>query len=126
MKKKFSKSWISSKQPRKQRKYRAKAPLHIKRKFLSVHLSKELIKKHKKRNITVRTGDKVKIVRGQHKKKIGNVTKVDTKKTKVFVEGIENIRKDGTKSLIPLNPSNLIIQELNLDDKKRKIALERK
>jgi len=34
MKKIFSTHWKASKQPRKQRKYRAKAPLHIKRKFL--------------------------------------------------------------------------------------------
>ena len=43
MKKIFSKHWKSSKQPRKQRKYRAKAPLHIKRKLLNVNLSKELM-----------------------------------------------------------------------------------
>ena len=54
MKSQFSKSWKSSKQPRKQRKYIAKAPLHIKRKLMGVNLSKELRKKHGKRNIVVR------------------------------------------------------------------------
>ena len=43
--KEFSKSWVSSKKPGKQRKYRINAPLNIKRKFLSVHLSKELREK---------------------------------------------------------------------------------
>ena len=48
MKKKFSESWKSSKQVRKQRKYRYNAPLHIKQKFVNVHLAKELRKKYKK------------------------------------------------------------------------------
>ena len=50
MKTKFSSSWIKSKQPRKQRKYRRYAPLHIKQRFVSAHLSKELHKKYNKRN----------------------------------------------------------------------------
>ena len=37
MKSIFSKSWVSSKQPRKQRKYRYNAPDHIKKKF-KVHM----------------------------------------------------------------------------------------
>ncbi|MBU2406429.1 MAG: 60S ribosomal protein L26, partial [Nanoarchaeota archaeon] len=39
---------------------------------------------------------------------------------------IENIRKDGTKAFYPIHPSNLMITELFLEDKKRKDALERK
>ncbi|MCW1309534.1 MAG: 60S ribosomal protein L26, partial [Candidatus Nanoarchaeia archaeon] len=35
----WSKKWKSSKKPSKQRKYRYNAPLHIRRKFLSVNLS---------------------------------------------------------------------------------------
>ena len=55
MKRKFSKSWKSSKQPRKQRKYSANAPLHLKRKLLSVNLSKELRKKYGKRSTSQNT-----------------------------------------------------------------------
>ena len=47
MKKKFSNAWIGSKQPRKQRKYRHNAPLNVRNKFLSSHLSKELMKEPK-------------------------------------------------------------------------------
>ena len=60
MKKIFSKHWKSSKQPRKQRKYLAKAPLHIKKKQLSATLSTELRQHPVTRNIELRTGDKVK------------------------------------------------------------------
>ena len=122
MKKKFSKSWKSSKQPRKQRKYRANAPLNIKRKFISSHLSKELREKYSIRNIRIRKDDKVKIIRGQFKGKTGKITKVITKKSKVFIENIQNIKNDGTKTYYPIDPSNLIITELNLTDKKRKIG----
>lgn len=122
MKKKFSKSWKSSKKPRKQRKYRANAPLNIKRKFLSSHLSKELKQKYKTRSISLRMDDKVRIVRGQFKGKTGKIAKVLTKKSKVFIENIQNTKNDGTKTYYPIDPSNLIITELNLTDKKRKIG----
>jgi len=117
--KKFSSSWISSIQPRKQRKYRYNAPVHIKRKFLGSTLSKELRKKHGIRSISVVTGDKVLIMRGQYKKQEGKVDKVNVKEGKVFVTGAERDKKDGSKSMYPLNASNLMITELNLNDKKR-------
>jgi len=122
MKKKFSKSWVSSKKPRKKRKYRANAPLNIKRKFLPSHLSKELRDKYKIRNIPVRKNDKVKIVRGQFKGKTGKIIKVITKKSKVYIENIQNTKNDGTKVYYPIDPSNLIIIEFDLTDKKRKIG----
>jgi len=126
MKKKFSVSWKSSKKTRKQRKYRSSAPLHLKGKFLNATLSKDLRKKYGKRSIRVRKGDKVKIMRGQFKKKEGIVERVDTKKEKVYITKMEIEKKDGSKVLKPIVPSNLMILELNLDDKKRRAKLERK
>jgi|SRR3989344_2645675 len=122
MKKKFSKSWKSSKKPRKQRKYRANAPLNIKRKFLSVHLSKELKNKYKVRNIVLRKNDKVKIMRGQFKGRKEKIIKILTKKSKVLIENIQNNKNDNTKTYYPIDPSNLMIIELDLTDKKRKIG----
>ena len=119
MKTKFSKSWKSSKSQRKQRKFIANAPLHIKSKFLSSHLSKDLRQKHGKRSITLRKGDKVKILRGNFKGKTGKIDKLDLKNIKVYITGIEIIKKDGTKIPKPVHPSSLIVTELNLDDKKR-------
>jgi len=119
MKRKFSTKWKSSKQPRKQRKYLANAPLHIRKKFVSVSLSKELRKKHGKRNVPVRKGDVVKITKGKFKKKQGKVTKVELKKSKIIVEGIQIKKTDGSKVNAPLKAPNLQIVELNLEDKKR-------
>lgn len=121
--KEFSTYWKSSKNPKKQRKYRFTAPLHLRHKFVSAHLSEELIKKYKKRSLPLKKGDKVKVMRGQHKKKEGKIARVHLGRIKVFIEGIEKTRKDGTKSLLPFHPSNLLITELNLEDKKRKEKL---
>ena len=119
MKKTFSKNWKSSKQPRKQRKYLAKAPLHIKKKQLSTNLSKELRQKYKTRNIELRKGDKVKIMRGKYKGKSGKINSVKIKMLKVYIEGIQIKKLDGSKAMVPLKPSNLQIIELYADDKKR-------
>ena len=119
MKRKFSTAWKGSKQPRKQRKYVAKAPLHIKRKLLSVNLSKELRKRYGRRNIPVRKGDTVKIMSGKFKKKQGKVIEVYTKKSKLSIDGITVKKQDGSKANLKFHPSNLQIIELNTDDKKR-------
>ena len=122
----FSKSWKNSSKPRKQRKYRLNAPLHIKQKFVHAHISKDLRKKHGRRSISLRKGDKVKIMRGQFKKHEGKVEKVDLKKARIFVNGVELTKKDGSKKLLALHPSNIMVTELNLDDKLRQKILEGK
>ena len=122
----FSITWKRSTQPRKQRKYRLHAPLHIKQKFLHTHLSPELRKKYGARNIQIRVQDKIKILRGQFKGQEGKVSKVNLKKETIFVGGLEKIKKDGTKMSVTFHPSNLMITELHLDDKKRKQKLETK
>jgi large subunit ribosomal protein L24 len=126
MKTKFSTTWTASKQPRKQRKYRANAPLHLRRKMMSVSLSKELKKKHEKRNFPVRKGDMVSIMRGEFKGKSGKVDNVDLKKLRIEIDGIYRTKKDGSKTNVYFAPSNLQIKELDLNDQKRKIAIERK
>ena len=119
MRKKFSKSWEKSKKTRKQRKYLENAPLHIKQKFMGCHLIKELRKKYNKRSLSARKGDKVKILRGQFKGQIGKIDRMDIKKSKIFIQGIEIIKKDGTKTNYPIHPSNVTIMEIYLDDKRR-------
>jgi len=119
MEKEFSKSWKSSKQPRKQRKYLANAPLNIRKKFVSANLSKTLRKEHNKRNIPLRKGDIVKITRGKFKGKQGKITGVNLKMSKVTVENIQVKKQDGSKVDIKLQPSNIQIIELYKEDKKR-------
>ncbi len=122
----FASTWKSSIQPRKQRKYRFNAPLHLKQKFLHIHLSADLRKKYGLRNVQISKGDKVRIMRGKFAKKEGKVERVSLKYEKVYLTGIEIIKKEGTKLPVPLTPSNLMIIDLNLGDKKRKAKLESK
>ena len=122
---KFSKSWKSSKKPKKQRKYLANAPLHIRRKFLSAHLSKELRSKYRRRSFPIRKDDQVLVLRGQFKKTKGKVSNINLKKVKVYVDSVQVLKKDGSRVLYPLHPSNLIITSLNLDDNERVKALTR-
>ena len=78
------------------------------------------------RNIGIKKGDKVKVLRGQFKGRTGNIDKVDLKKSKAIITGVDATKKDGSRIPYPVTISNLVIVELNLDDKKRKNALERK
>ena len=123
--KKFSRSWIKSKQPRKQRKYRYNAPFHIRQKLVSVHLDKNLRKSYGKRSLPIRKGDEVMVLRGEFKKKKGNVIRVDLKKLRIYIDNVKRKKVSGQEFEIPIDPSNIMIIRLNLDDKMRKKALQR-
>ena len=122
----YSEKWKSSTSPRKQHKYRYNAPLHVRQNLMSVHLSKDLRKKYGRRSITVRKGDTVKILRGQFRNKSGNVESVDLKKLKIFIAGVDRQKRDGSKARYPLEPSNIMITDLSLEDKKRQKSIEEK
>ncbi|MEM7821232.1 MAG: 50S ribosomal protein L24 [Candidatus Aenigmatarchaeota archaeon] len=115
-----------SKKARKQRKFLFNAPLHVRRKILSAHLSKELKEKYKRRAFPIRRGDEVEVMSGEFKKRKGKVIRVDLKKYHVYIEGITRKRTDGSERLVPFHPSKLKITSLNLEDKKRMKILERK
>ena len=119
MKAKFSTAWTGSKQPRKQRKYLHNAALHHKHKFLSAHLSKDLRTKHSKRSLPIRKGDEVLIMRGSFSGKKGKVLTVNLKRSIVTVDGMSVKKRDGSKVNVPLQPSNLQLMSINLDDKRR-------
>lgn len=119
MKSKFNKSWNSSKQPRKQVKFRANAPNHIKKTFMGATLDKALREKYGRRNIEVRKGDEVKIMRGKFKKKQGKIGIVDIQRTRVQVDGIQRMGIGGKKLETWFHPSNIKIIILNVEDRKR-------
>jgi len=115
----------NSAKPSKQRKWNALAPLHKKRKMISSSLSKELRAKYNRRSLTPRKGDTVELTRGQHKGTSAEVSKVNTKKGKVYITGVTIKKADGTEVEKPIDPSNLIIKELYMEDRKRRDILER-
>ena len=118
---------VSSK-ARIQRKTSANAPVHVKRKMLSAHLSKDLSKQYGKRSARVCVGDTVVIERGAEGVRgvEGKVLSVITKTGQVTIEGVTINQADGTSVARPVHASNLTIVKLNLDDAKRKDVLARK
>ena len=127
MKTAFSIHWRSSKNPRKQKKYVYNAPSHLRGSFLNAPLSKELRKKYNTRSIRVRNGDRVMVTRGQFKGKSGVVNNVDVARSKIYVDGVELSKKDGSKVPYPIHPSNVVISAVSTDaDKKRFKKIESK
>jgi large subunit ribosomal protein L24 len=111
-------------QPRKQRRMLFQAPSHIRQKLFSAPLSTGLKATHKISSIPVRSGDTVRIMRGDKKGVEGKVTRIDRRKYRLFVEGVTREKVDGTAIQIPVHPSKVTITNLNLDDKWRREALK--
>jgi len=115
---------VKTTQPRKQRKLLFKAPSHVRYKLFSAPLSPTLKAAHKVGAIPVRTGDTVRIMRGDRKGTEGKVTRVDRRRYRLFVDGVTREKVDGTAVQIPTHPSKVMITNLNLDDKRRRESLK--
>ena len=105
--------------PSKQRKMLYQSPAHRLRKLLSAPLSEDLRKNHGRRSYPVRKGDTVKIVRGDFAGIEGKITKMDTHKQRIFVEGVTREKVAGTSTNVSVHASKVRITKLNLDDKWR-------
>ena len=115
----WSKEWKSSTNPTKQRKYRDNAPQHVKDKLVSANLSQMLRDEIGTRNMPIKKGDQVEIARGDEKGREGIVSDINREDQKVYVNNITVTRQDGTEKEIPLRPSNLQLQALNIEDEDR-------
>jgi large subunit ribosomal protein L24 len=112
--------------PTKQRKMLYEAPAHIRHKHLAAHLSPDLRATHLAKSLPVRSGDTIRVMRGDHKGTEGKITRIDLKKYRIYVEGLTREKVDGTTIQLAVHPSKVMITRLNLDDKWRKKILERK
>jgi large subunit ribosomal protein L24 len=108
-----------SKQPRKQRKALYNAPAHARGKHLSATLSKDLRADLGKRSLPVRSGDKVRVLRGDFKGHEGEVLDVDYGSYKVTIEDVTLSKPDGTAVFLPVDPSNLMIIDADTKDDRR-------
>jgi len=112
--------------PGKQRKMLYQAPDHKRHKLFAAHLSPELQASQKVKTLPVRTGDTVHVMRGDHKGFEGKVSRIDSGKYRIYIEGLTREKVDGTTISVPVHPSKVVIKNLNLDDKWRKKIIERK
>lgn len=95
-------------------------------KQLGSHLSKELQKKYGRRSIRITIGDSVRVVRGEYRGIDSKVSKIETTKRSVAIEGIKKEKSQGEKFDVFISTSNVLINGLNLDDHWRKTKLEGK
>ena len=116
---------MTSKKPSKQRKALYQAPLHKRQKLVAAHLSKELRKQWKRRSLSVRKGDEVKVMVGKFRGTVGKITKVDLKKLKVYIDTVKRKKVSGEEVHIPIHPSNVLILNPIIEDKYRKAIIER-
>jgi len=117
---------VTSSKPSVQRKILYNAPMHLRRKLLSARLSKELKEKYGVKNLPVRKGDTVKIMRGDYAGGEGKVSEVNTKKIRIYIENVTREKTSGSTVKVPIHPSKVMIVGLNLDDKWRVEALEKR
>lgn len=82
-------------------------------------LDKDLRKKYGIRTIELRKGDEVIIMRGKFAKKSGKIVEVNTKKSRVAVENIQNTKRDGNKVHVWIHSSKVKITKLDDNDKMR-------
>ncbi|MDM7274630.1 MAG: 50S ribosomal protein L24 [Thermoprotei archaeon] len=116
----------ASRQPRKQRLALLEAPLHARQKLMAAPLSPELREKYGVKNMPVRKGDKVRILRGDFKGREGSVVRVDLRKLRIYVDGVTVKKLDGTPRFVPIHPSKVMIVSLSLKDKRRRAIIERR
>jgi large subunit ribosomal protein L24 len=114
-----------SKQPRKQRKARFNAPLHIRQKFMGARLSEELSKEYGTRSAAVIKGDSVKVMRGDFKGTEGKVQTVSLLDSTITVDGVISTKVDGTEVPRPIYPSNVMITKLELKDGRRASSIKK-
>jgi large subunit ribosomal protein L24 len=102
-----------TKQPRKQRLAKYHARIHSMKASLNIHLSKDLKKNLKKNALMAKKGDKVKVVRGDFRKREGKIIDVDTKEGRIYVEGIIRKKQGGKEVPAAIQPSNCILTVWN-------------
>ena len=112
--------------PNKNRKLRYNAPNHKLRKYLSAPLSPSLKTQYGAKTMPIRLDDTVMVTKGDRKLTEGKVIRVDTKRCKIYIEGLTRAKLDGSTIQIPIRPENVMIVGLELNDPKRKAILDRR
>ena len=113
-----------SSKPSKVKKRFYTAPLHIRSKRISAKLSDNLKSKYGIKSIRIRKGDTVKVLRGSYSGVEGKVQKINTKNSRVNIEGVTREKIAGGTTPVEIHASKVIVMNVNLDDKLRKKRIE--
>jgi large subunit ribosomal protein L24 len=87
--------------------------------MLSAHLSDELTGRYQSKHVPLRTGDRVRVMRGEFAGLEGKVERMDYATGRIFVEGMTREKAAGVSSKFPVHSSKVLIMNLNLSDKWR-------
>jgi len=112
--------------PSKQRKQLVEMPLHLRHKLFNAPLSDELREKLGVKRLPVRQGDVVRIMRGEFKGHEGKVVEADLKRVRIFVEGVQIKKADGSPVYVLIHPSKVMIIKADLSDNRRLEIVERR
>lgn len=104
---------------RKQRKMRFTATGTTREKMMSSQLSKDLRQQYGIRRTILNKDDVVEICIGKFKGKKGKVVDILLDSLKVHVEDCTVVRSTGGTAFVPIDPSNLRIIELALNEQRR-------
>jgi len=123
---------VSSHKPNKQRKSFFNAPIHVRRKRIRARLALKGDRYAGVRSTTVRAGDTVEILRGDHgnpskgKRSDGDrrgragtsgvVVSVNSQNGTLSVDGVTVQKKDGKEVPYPVHASNVVIVKLDESD----------
>lgn len=114
----------TSRLPRKQRKANFSAHQFAGRRLLTVPLSQELRRRFGRRQLPVRKGDTVRVVRGSYEGQEERVAKVDTRSRTVTLDNITVKKADAKLKPLPVRPNHLLLTRLNLSDAWRRRILK--
>jgi ribosomal protein uL24 len=95
------------------------APQHQRRKRLTAKLVESLRDKHGISKTSIRKGDSVLITRGDFSDIEGKVDAVDYKSCRITIEGVDREKADGSRVLMKIPPSSVIITKLQTDKRRR-------
>jgi large subunit ribosomal protein L24 len=95
--------------------------MHERRHLMKCRLDEFLQEEYGLRSLVVKTGDLVKIMRGQFRDTEGKVTAVNYKKIRVFTDSATLTKADGKEAAVPIHPSNLLLVKLELDDERKQL-----
>lgn len=99
---------------------------HVVHRIMTAPLSKELRRIYGIRAVPLRKGDTVLVKRGDYVEISGKVAKVNYRNRKIQIEGATRERVGGRSINVSIHPSKVMITKLELGDKLRVKALERK
>jgi large subunit ribosomal protein L24 len=97
---------------------------HIRDSLIAAHLSDNLHQQYHTRSLRVIKGDTVRVMRGEYNGIEGKIESVNTMTGTLAIEGIQREKVRGGNVKVRIHSSNVLITNLNLNDKYRQERLQ--